>query len=480
MPLQKPKSNTFFSNTFYIFIIRFFPSLANLIVILVYSHKLLPATYGAYQNFWISLSIFYPFACFGIHVLIINYNKATLVQIVSKLKSSFYFLYALWLLILCSLFGYLQWHFLTIPFYISFLLLLSFSISIIVEAILMVYKDFLRLIVVSASFSVVYILLHIYVLYNGFSMVQIFYFVLFVTLAKLLFYSAMLKGKFNKIKKEIEAYDNFDIKKIKKLCLHLGIFDIIQMLSTYLDKFVIAFFLASGLSAIYYNGSMNIPFLPLLLSAGGSAILLQLVAEHKQDNHSNLVSLMNESGRVLSCIVFPMFFFLLFFRDELIINMFSEKYRAAIPVFLVSILVLPMRAYSYTTALQRLHRGDIINIGAISELVIGCGLLYPLYLWKGLPGVAFSFVFSTYLQGLFYLFYTSKLLKVPIFSLIPYKNWILKLIFFAALFLCFRFIGIFYLTPIITLILGSILLFLAIGFALMFEFIKHRKHGNNK
>ncbi len=480
MPLQKRKSNTFFSNTFYIFIIRFFPSLANLIVLLVYSHKLVPAIYGTYQNFWISLSIFYPFACFGIHVLIINYSKNTLAQIVSKLKSSYYFLYAFWLLILCSLFAYLQWHFLNIPVYISFLLLFSFSISIIVEAILMVFKDFLQLIIVSAFFSLVYIFMHIYVLYIGFSLVQIFYFILFVTVAKLIFYSAMLRGKFNKIKNEIEESDNFDIKKIKTLCLHLGIFDIIQMLSTYLDKFVIALFLASEISAIYYNGSMNIPFLPLLLSAAGSAVLLQLVAEQKQDTHSNLVSLMNESGRVLSCIVFPLFFFLLFFRQELIVNLFSEKYRAAIPVFFVSILVLPMRAYSYTTALQRLHRGDLINIGAISELLIGCGLLYPLYLWKGLPGVAFSFVFSTYLQGFFYLFQTSKLLKVPLLSLIPYKNWLAKICLFAILFYCYRYIGILYLTPIISIILGSLLLFLIIGVSLMFELFKHKKYGNNK
>jgi hypothetical protein len=57
-------------------------------------------------------------------------------------------------------------------------------------------------------------------------------------------------------------------------------------------------------------------------------------------------------------------------------------------------------------------------------------LLYPLYKWLGLAGIALSFVISTYVQVFYYLFYSAKFLKVPVLSLLPLKNWALKAIAF--------------------------------------------------
>jgi O-antigen/teichoic acid export membrane protein len=216
-----------------------------------------------------------------------------------------------------------------------------------------------------------------------------------------------------------------------------------------------------------------------LLSAAGTAVLIQLASGKRDNEVGETIKLMHQSGKILSSIVFPLFFFLLFYRTELIVTVFTEKYIPAIPVFLAAILVIPVRAYSFTTILQRQHKGNIINIGALSELLLACALMYPLYKWLGLPGVALSFVISTYLQAAFYLFHSGRLLNVSPLQLIPYKNWLVKLIIFATLFISIHYISREYFGVEIALILGGAVMVSSIMLALFIEIRKQRVYGSD-
>ena len=269
------------------------------------------------------------------------------------------------------------------------------------------------------------------------------------------------------------------ITKVRSLWLHLGLYDITQVLSNFVDKFAISLVLTAQLSAIYFNGSQNIPFLPLLLGAAGSAALIQMARGNKNSEKEDTIKLMNQLGRILSCIVFPVFLFLLFFRAPLLITLFGYKYAPAIPVFAAAILILPVRAYHFTTVLQRMHKGHIINIGAISEFILGCLLMYPLYLWLGLPGVALSFVISTYLQAIFYLVYSARLLQTSPLKLIPYTNWLVKLIVFSTLFIGIRYVCNLYFTGSIPLILGGAAMAAITGVSLYIEYKKQGTHGGS-
>jgi peptidoglycan biosynthesis protein MviN/MurJ (putative lipid II flippase) len=140
-------------------------------------------------------------------------------------------------------------------------------------------------------------------------------------------------------------------------------------------------------------------------------------------------------------------------------------------------LVLPLRAYSFTTLLQRLHKGNIINIGAVGELALACLLMYPLYLYMGLPGVALSFVISTYLQAGYYLFFTGKYLSASPLSLIPIFNWCIKLIILSILFTGIHLWCSVHYTGKISLFLGAFVLFISMGTLLLIELKLNNKHG---
>jgi len=474
--LQKAKSNSFFSNSFFIFLIRSFPTLANVMVLIYYSHKLDTAIYGNYQNFWVQLNIIYPLACFGVHVFIITYSPAYIIKLARSLKPGHYAIYSLWLLLLCSVFAWLQYGPLHISFIVPFLFLLVYAITVILESLLIVFRSFKSVVLTNILFSAAFFFIHWYVLKNGFSLEKLFSSLFIISILRLLAYILFAVSKTKK--QNIEVSEEIPFGKARSLWLHLSLFDILQMSFSWIDKFIISLVLSASLSAIYYNGSINIPFLPLLLSSAGSAILIELSGIKKENEKAHTVFLMQQSAKVLSSIIFPFFFFLLFYRYQLIVTVFSERYIPAIPVFLVSTLALPLRAYNFTTVLQNQHKGAIINTGAVIDLLLACLLMYPLYKWLGLPGVALSFVITTYLQAAFYLFHSARTLNLSISSLLPFANWLIKLIVFPIALIAIRYVTNLYFTGIISLILGCIATAAIVIISLLIELKKMKRNVN--
>ena len=471
MPL---KGHSLFSNSFFIFIIRFFPSLANLLVVIWYSRHLSLEAYGNYQHFWIQLYVIYPLACFGIHVLVITYSRGLIVNLMQRIGRQYYVMYGLWVAGLSAVFAWLQWGALNISFIVPFLFLASFSFAMILESLLIVFRNYKSLTVISILYSVSFAVIHWYVLAHGFSLELLFVYLLILTVCRLCVYVGIVL--FNmKQQTGDEPDEGIAINTIRNLWLHLGVYDVIQILFNWIDKFIISLVLTAQLSAIYVNGSRNIPILPLLLSAAGSAVLIQLAGGKREDEAADMIRLMNQTGKILSAIIFPVFFFLLFFSQELIVTFLTDKYLLAVPIFMVSILVLPLRAYSFTTVLQKMHKGVIINTGAVADLLFACGLMYPLYKWFGLPGVALSFVISTYFQSAYYLYYAAKSLNSSPLKLIPYANWLVKLIVYATMFIVIHYVCTEYFTVKISLILGMAMMVVITVISFLFELNKGKR-----
>ncbi len=432
MPLRKLNSNSLFSNSFFIFLIRFFPSVANLMVLLYYSRHLEKATYGTYQNFWTQLYFIYPLACFGIHVLITTYAPGTILKLSKTVSVKQYLIYGIWLVALSGGFAVLQLESLHIGWSIPLLFMLSFALGIITESFLIVFKRIKSLLIINSGYALGYLAIHKLVLDKGFSQHDIFLDLLILNLVRLVASLVILSVSAKQYQQE-DGEEVRTVKEIRTLWLHMGLYDILQTVSSWIDKFLVSILLTAAASAIYFNGTQNVPFLPLILSASGSAVLIQMNKVKVKDERTSLLQLMNHSARYLSNIVFPLMFFLMFFRYELF-AVLLPGYQEAVPVFFVMLFILPFRTYSFITVFQKLHKGHLSTTGAVGELVLACLLMYPLYQWLGLPGLALSFIISSYAQCVFYFYHISRLLQTRFYRLVPMANWAVKLSIFIPLF----------------------------------------------
>ena len=466
-----------FSNSVFIFLTRFLPSLANLGVLVLYSRGLSQEAYGHYQYFWIQLNVIYPFICLGVHALIVAYPRALLVGLLRKIPASRWAMYLLWMIALAGVFAWLQARN-GLLLFLPFLFIAVHSAGIIAESFLVVCRSYKELVVSNLLYATMFVEIHYSVLRDGFDLNRLFLQLLLLGGARLLVYGVFVVRELRTAVADMP--ETMQVNEIVGFWRHMGFYDISQVLFNWIDKFVVSLVLAASLSAIYFNGSMSIPFLPLLLSAAGSSVLMQLADTDKGSDKEHIVAYMNYVGRMLSCVVFPLFFFLLLFREELFVTLLTAKYAAAVPVFAASILVLPLRAYSFTTVLQRYHQGRIINAGAIGDLIIACGLMYPLYRLMGLPGIALSFVISTYIQSAYYLFHAGKVVGCSPAALLPYGNWLGKLIVFAFIFIIIHYVAVRFFSPMFGIIAGGALMIMMIGGSLATEQIMYKKHHGNK
>lgn len=473
--LQKAEnSNTIISNSFLIFLIRFFPSFATLLVVIFFSRDISQADYGVYQNFWVQLFLLSALGMVGIPFFLLTYSASFVKNLIGKLSVLQYVYLCCWVVVVAIIFACLRVEATSISWFVPFLFFLLYVLNAVVESVLIVFRRFSYLLTINIIYTIAFLLLHYGVLQESYNLNTLFLYLLLPSVCKLLLVAYKLISSLKLINDVADV--DYTIKEIRSLWFHIGVYDVIQKVFTWVDKFVISLLFSASVSAVYFNGTFDIPFLPLLLGAVSSAALLQMADLRNKDDVSSTVNIAQQTARILSAVVFPVFFFLFLYRAELFEVLLTNKYEDAVPLFAVAVWVVPLRAYNFTSILQNKHKGRIINIGAVMDLLVACILMYPLYQAFGLLGIAGSFVISSYLQGAYYLHHTSKVLKTPVVQLIPIKNWLAKLVLFGVSFAVIHYVFGLYLSSLFVLVLGSALLLVAVLITLYVEmrYTKHR------
>ncbi|MBS1587217.1 MAG: hypothetical protein JSS82_16910 [Bacteroidetes bacterium] len=470
--LQQAKSNSFFGQSLFIFLIRFLPALASALAAIYYSRQLSLDLNGKYISFWAQLPLLTAVACAGIHAFIPTYTAPVLMALFRRIKKLNFILYSVWVMAAAFMFAAMQSYAGAAGFLTSFIFLLVFSASAIIETFLIVCRSFRFVAIVNGAYAFFFCFLHWYILYTGQSLDKLFVGLLVIAIIRLAVYVNMVFKQAARIVPADES--TLSLQASQQLWRHMMFYDISQITFKWIDKLLVSLFLTAALSAIYFNGSNDIPFLPLILSAAGSAALISLADRKDDDKHA--IDLNLRSGRLLSAIVFPLFFFLLFFRHDIFDVIYKHKYHESVPIFLAALFVVPLRAYNFTTVMQNRHKGHLINIGAIGDLVIACALMYPLYRLMGLPGLALAFTISTWLQAAYYLYHTARILNTSVLNIVPLRDWTAKLIVFFFVFIVFHYLLSRYLSPVIVLTLGCIITVVAILLALRLELVKQAEN----
>ncbi|MBS1777154.1 MAG: oligosaccharide flippase family protein [Bacteroidetes bacterium] len=437
-------------NAGYIFFSKLFPALGAVVVLVVYSRYLPSNVYGTYQDLWVKLLLIGTVAYAGLPISIITFSPVAILFFWNHISNRLRWALLGWCLFWTILFGYLS----TVSIFLGILLILMYVANAIQEALLMSAQKMKTLVWINFLYGSYFILLHLFFL-STFNLESLMRWLALGMLIRSAWLSMVIFQYYKAV--EVPKIHDEDWHKAWRLWLNLGLYDLLQTMMRYADKFVLGLFLSTSVFAIYFNGSQaaDIPFLPYFLGAISTSVLLQLSSVEK--GHRKALDIMRNMGIVLADVVFPLFFFLLFFREELFSVVLSPKYLSSVPVFTVAIFSLPLRAYNYTTLLQHLHRGDLINRGALIDLSVTLCLVYPCYHVWGLPGVPFSFVLATYVQVGFYVYHIQRILHTSITAFLPLKNWIKKMFVMAILFFSVHYISLTTLHSISILIVGLVL-----------------------
>jgi O-antigen/teichoic acid export membrane protein len=390
-----------------------------LAVVIIYAHKLLYADYGTYQSVWLYINILSVIALFGLPSLLLSSNYSHIKNWVIQNKKS-----ALSAFIILSVLPAIAFFFIidTFSFQLKILILLLTivqNISILSEIMALKKEADKKVFASNIFFSIAFLVAHLWILYYGYSLQ-----LLLISLILTFCIKSIITSTDPEKNNRTNAENGF--APLGKQWFYLGVNDIAGVLANWLDKWVILLFVSVTQFAIYFNGAYEVPVFGLMLGAVGNIMLIEF--SKKDGNDLEKIKLLFEkSSLLLASIVFPAFCFLLFYHSDFFLLIFSQKYIDSIPVFFVSIFILPLRITYTTTVLQVYHRSDLIVKGAVMDIILAVILMLILYPVFKMPGLALAFVLSSYFQFTYYLWHTSRLINKKISYFFPFKRLLIKM-----------------------------------------------------
>lgn len=398
---------------------RIFPALALLGVMVWYSRTLSPDAYGQYQNVWVRYGLLSTLACVGI---------PTVAQVIGPVemmaglqKSSRRMRAGFGLLLGVTTVAFAFWNHTYLPVLVLAAFFVGWVLATLAEGLALGQRRYRLVSVVNLVASVLFLVLH-----GLFKTAPAFLFtslgVLALARAVLLFLPVM--GAFRQAGWPGEVAV---LNSLGKLWRDLALYDLIQQSARLLDKALVGLLVVPALSAVYFNGAQEVPFLPLLLGAAGSAFLHQ-AADAGEGDAAGKAVFIRATGSLLAAFVFPLFWFLMLGREALFEVVFRGKYEASVPIFAMTTLVLPLRAYPFSAMLQHFRKTKWVLWGAAGDLVLATILAFILYPLLGLPGVALAFTLSTGCMVLFYIWKTAQFTGLSLAALFPLRQWAIKFV----------------------------------------------------
>jgi O-antigen/teichoic acid export membrane protein len=400
-------------------LVRLLPAVALLVVMVLLSRRLPQAVYGDYQNVWVRYALLSSLSCLGVPAIAQVVGPDVLAGALRRFGRKQVALLAGWLLLTALLF--LWWNRSILPVMLAGSLFAVWSLAVVAEGLLLGMRRFRETSWINAGYAVVFVVLHFF--WKGASVAPIFLFLLLPATARLLLFVYFLRKTVLVMRlplnKAVRPAD-------KKLWVQLALYDALQQGMRSLDKTLVGFLVTPALSAVYFNGAQEVPFLPLLLGAVGGAFL-HSAADNAGASPAHKAHLLRTAGGVMSALLFPLFWALLLCRQPLFAVVFSAKYEASAAIFAMILVVLPFRAYPFSALLHHYRAGGLVNAGVLGDMIVAPLLALLLFPSMGLPGVALAFSLSTILMVTFYTIATLRITKLRVSDLFPLRTWGLQM-----------------------------------------------------
>ena len=405
---------------------RVVPLLALFLIAIIYSRQLSYYDYGTFQSVWMYANIVNVIISFGFSSIIFSTNLSFLFSFIkNNRKLIIWFHTILWITGL-GIFFFFAKNFDTTQKILVIAYMAIQNIITVAEALLIKQGREKRSFFINLFYSLLFFMWHLYILLSHYSLNNLIAGITAVSIVKLI---AILLVR-------VKTEDYAKVSEEKHFIRHwgyLGISEVLGVISKWIDKVFLLYLLTASDFAVFFNGSFEIPLFSLLISVAGSLMLIEFSANIPMTD--KIQAIFRESFNMLSTIVFPLFFFLFFFREEIFSFAFNDKYNASIPIFAISIFILPLRINNYSVILQSFSQGKKVMMGSLIDIIIALILMISLYPLMGSKGIALSIVISTYCQVLYYLWHSAAILKIPVSGLLPLQRLAVKFGFMFILYL---------------------------------------------
>ncbi len=196
----------------------------------------------------------------------------------------------------------------------------------------------------------------------------------------------------------------------------------VDIISRWLDKFVVSAVFGPETLGVFFVGAIEIPFVAVMVSSVYSVISPLLNSYHHSGDSEKFIRLVNTTFKILARLIWPLFVYCFVFADLLITVVFKETFAGAVLPFRIYLLLLPLRVASYGVILIALGKPQSVFRTAVLALLINLVLNILLALTVGYWGPAAATVIATYIHVLLLVVIILRQTNVKVSELIPFPQ----------------------------------------------------------
>lgn len=221
--------------------------------------------------------------------------------------------------------------------------------------------------------------------------------------------------------KEVAAsFDRHLPWEVLQYALPLGAAIVVSMTSRSFDRLLISSYYTPADFAVYRNGAFELPLFMLLTASVFTVLLPEMSRLAHAGQNQAVIRLWSEGVRRCAIFLTPLAVFTFIFAEDLIIFLFSEKYRLSVPIFRIYTAGLLIRVTMYDNVFVAFGRPKYILFMSIISLcmtVVGCFALIPMF---GFYGPAVACLITRYARMALSLILVSRVSGVPFKQAAPW------------------------------------------------------------
>jgi O-antigen/teichoic acid export membrane protein len=207
-----------------------------------------------------------------------------------------------------------------------------------------------------------------------------------------------------------------------RFCGPTGAASVLVTLNKSMGSLYVAKFLGPVGLAHYAIGTYMRPIITVLRNSMSDALLPEMSSQQRSPQHADSLVLWRRMTIVAAILLIPAAVLLARFADPIVVTLFSEEYRLAVPVFQIYLLVLFREIADFAVPLRAINRTAPLMYSNLLSIVLNAILLTILLPTVGLLGAAIAFIISRMIEGVYLGRQTARAYAIPARDLIKWGD----------------------------------------------------------
>ncbi len=206
-----------------------------------------------------------------------------------------------------------------------------------------------------------------------------------------------------------------------KFAIPIGTSPIVAGFIRRFGQVVVAVYYDAAKYAVFFNGAFELPVFAILTLSATAVVLPEMSAHATAGRVDQMMAVWKRAVMKVAFFLLPATVFLFTYGPELILVLFSSKFRESIPIFLIMLFLLPTRIANFISPLAITKKSSAVVWGSLIALVSIVSLSFGLVHLLGLAGPAIASVLTRWIWTAYFIVAIHRLLGVPYGKLLPWK-----------------------------------------------------------